>query len=1243
MSSHPTFITSNLTLLPSLNASKITVRAPLNSTSTTISTASGTTFIDNTTSKTVTGFITVSSNATDSNIWNIQRTFKYNDFAEIERLYLYSLEVRSTIYISGNLEITGNISSMSTLITSDFTQKGVRIPTVSTLASTVAGLGSAGYISSGLCNVRSTVEGLGSIYISTGGLRSTVVGLGSIYISSGYSLSSIFNNEMFITSSNVSSTIDGLGTYYISTPSVQSTINGISSIYVPATSCISTISSFIFNEEQSLASTVKNLGVFYISSPSLQSTVNGLGNFYLSSAQVHDYVVNADCNVSEINLSNMVVHMGSYGYISTVQLVSTVESLLENIPLDLVKHVETLGYISSTQLISTVRGLSPTYISTPSLQSTVQSIQFQGGSFLTSTVAGLGSASYVSLPSVISTISSLSNAYSSTLRSFFVNLGLSYISSPHLISTVRGLTPPYISTASFLSTSHGYTSYGLDTIVNGANSIYISTPTLLSTTSGLVKSFSNDLLSTTNGLGTTYISSPHLISTVNGLGSYSFISSASLVSSAIQYINYEKLQLQLMVNNAGNTYISTSRLVSTTTGLLNTFSNQVFSTAVGFGTTYISSPHLISTVRGLGSASYISTRSLVSTYVYYTSFENKEIRSMVNNSGQTYTSTNRLTNITSILSNEFANGLASTMVGLKNYSYISYPQLISTVNNLSLLSYITAASLISSTAGYNKFTGTQLSQVINDIGQTYISRGGLISTTSGLLLFYTRSLTSTVNGLGSASYISRPQLISSVRGLQTPPIPFATFTSNMRALITVNSNNMVTQRVNNSNLVLSEYVYYLNFSNMLPDAMRSFSNSLISTGIGLGSLSFVSSSQIVSTVRGLGQIYISTDSLISTSAALELKQIEYIQNLTLSPTVYITKANLITTTASLLTSFTRNITSTQKGLGTASYISTAHLVSTVRGLDSIYITPLEITSTLNSITPSYAEAAIKLFENTLGQGYTVGQGYISTPALVSTVAGLSNIYILSQRLESTINGLGTAGYISAPSILSTIISLSNSQRVNGVPALTSTVNGLGSFGFLSSVPLRLEVSEPLTQSVDYCKFGLVPIFDLYENGYMFSLGGGVITNRNFYEESNLSKSHVQLTAAGFISADIVRSIEFGQYYMYGGSMMTIGSDSNLKENISRIVPSQALHQVESLRGVYYKKVGDSNSYIGCIAQEVEEVFPEVITTHNSVEPKELKSMKYEFLLAPLVESVKELIQINSTVKYFVRKNQGNIQ
>ncbi len=82
------------------------------------------------------------------------------------------------------------------------------------------------------------------------------------------------------------------------------------------------------------------------------------------------------------------------------------------------------------------------------------------------------------------------------------------------------------------------------------------------------------------------------------------------------------------------------------------------------------------------------------------------------------------------------------------------------------------------------------------------------------------------------------------------------------------------------------------------------------------------------------------------------------------------------------------------------------------------------------------------------------------------------------------------------------------------------------------------------------------------------------------------------------------------------------SDARLKKNIGTI--DNALDRVESIRGVSFEWIDQtedkSGRQIGVIAQEIEPVFPELVSADN----KGIKSVDYTKLTAVLIEAVKEL-------------------
>jgi|GEM_PF-1832758 len=86
---------------------------------------------------------------------------------------------------------------------------------------------------------------------------------------------------------------------------------------------------------------------------------------------------------------------------------------------------------------------------------------------------------------------------------------------------------------------------------------------------------------------------------------------------------------------------------------------------------------------------------------------------------------------------------------------------------------------------------------------------------------------------------------------------------------------------------------------------------------------------------------------------------------------------------------------------------------------------------------------------------------------------------------------------------------------------------------------------------------------------------------------------------------------YGMAYYYN-------SDINLKKDIAPITGS--LEKINDLNGVYFKWKADNAPSIGLIAQDVEKIFPEAVSTDKN---SGLKSVDYGKIVAPLIEAVKE--------------------
>ena len=110
---------------------------------------------------------------------------------------------------------------------------------------------------------------------------------------------------------------------------------------------------------------------------------------------------------------------------------------------------------------------------------------------------------------------------------------------------------------------------------------------------------------------------------------------------------------------------------------------------------------------------------------------------------------------------------------------------------------------------------------------------------------------------------------------------------------------------------------------------------------------------------------------------------------------------------------------------------------------------------------------------------------------------------------------------------------------------------------------------------------------------------------------------------------------------YASGSVTAYSDIKLKTNITTI--TNALDKVRKLRGVEFDYIDTGKHMVGVIAQEVEEVIPEVVmTTKDKDSDDETKSVAYANMVAVLIEAIKE--QQNKIDEYgqMIREQQNKI-
>jgi hypothetical protein len=113
-----------------------------------------------------------------------------------------------------------------------------------------------------------------------------------------------------------------------------------------------------------------------------------------------------------------------------------------------------------------------------------------------------------------------------------------------------------------------------------------------------------------------------------------------------------------------------------------------------------------------------------------------------------------------------------------------------------------------------------------------------------------------------------------------------------------------------------------------------------------------------------------------------------------------------------------------------------------------------------------------------------------------------------------------------------------------------------------------------------------------------------------------------ITTSGSISANgsiaAVGSISSeGEFIAFSSS-----SDIRKKENIVKI--DEALDKVLKISGYTYNFKGDDRKLAGVIAQELEEVLPEVVYEIDDIEYGKTKAVRYGNIVSLLIEAIKEL-------------------
>jgi hypothetical protein len=192
----------------------------------------------------------------------------------------------------------------------------------------------------------------------------------------------------------------------------------------------------------------------------------------------------------------------------------------------------------------------------------------------------------------------------------------------------------------------------------------------------------------------------------------------------------------------------------------------------------------------------------------------------------------------------------------------------------------------------------------------------------------------------------------------------------------------------------------------------------------------------------------------------------------------------------------------------------------------------------------------------------------------------------------------TSGIITA-SILSGNVQAPSSVQVGSGGAVLLTLSGIQASSGIATVGTAIVGFGVTINSTGINASGIVTATTINSTGINAS---GIIT-----ATSAIVGSAVTINSGGVDTVGVITATDFNST-----------SDASLKENVTTV--SDALSTTKELRGVRFEWKKDGKPSYGVIAQELEQILPELV---SDTDPK---TVNYNGIIGILIEAVKELSQ-----------------
>lgn len=194
----------------------------------------------------------------------------------------------------------------------------------------------------------------------------------------------------------------------------------------------------------------------------------------------------------------------------------------------------------------------------------------------------------------------------------------------------------------------------------------------------------------------------------------------------------------------------------------------------------------------------------------------------------------------------------------------------------------------------------------------------------------------------------------------------------------------------------------------------------------------------------------------------------------------------------------------------------------------------------------------------------------------------------------------------------------------------STTANTGYIGFGSAVDTL--------QIVNSAKSAVLNISDTFSFNKGLSVGGGATFSADVYF-SQCGNMRIG-GASGWFGITNTANSAWVHKFNSDGSYVATGnitaySDIKLKEDLE-VIPD-ALNKIGKLNGYTYTRKDSGERQAGVVAQEVQAVLPEVITSNKDEKGEETLSVAYGNMVGLLIEGIKELKKENNELRALLRE------